>query len=97
MTRLVRDLTRAIPQPLDAPNTMGELWQTDPTGPSRMWSALDNVGSLRWDSIVFGESFAASDIPFEVIIAGPTDSATFTSSMKYVALPELSITTLNTM
>jgi hypothetical protein len=43
MTRLVRDLTRAIPQPLDAPNTMGELWQTDPTGPSRMWSALDNV------------------------------------------------------
>ena len=43
MTRIVRDMTRAIPQPLDNPNTVGELWQTDATGPSRMWSALDNV------------------------------------------------------
>jgi hypothetical protein len=43
MTRLVSDMTRAIPQPLGAPNTVGELWQTDATGPSRMWSALDNV------------------------------------------------------
>ena len=43
MARLVRDMTRAIPQPLDNPNTVGELWQTDASGPSRMWSALDNV------------------------------------------------------
>jgi hypothetical protein len=43
MTRIVRDMARAIPQPLDNPNTVGDLWQTDPTGPSRMWSALDNV------------------------------------------------------
>lgn len=45
MTRRVRDITGAIPQPLDDPNTVGELWQTDATGPSRMWSALDNVYS----------------------------------------------------
>ena len=31
MTRLVRDMTRAIPQPLDNPNTVGELWQPDAT------------------------------------------------------------------
>jgi hypothetical protein len=43
MTRLVRDMTRAVPQPLGNPNTLGDLWQTDTTGPSRMWSALDNV------------------------------------------------------
>ncbi len=45
MTRLVRDMTRAFPQPLDDPNVVGDLWQTDPDGPSRMWSALDNVYS----------------------------------------------------
>jgi hypothetical protein len=43
MARLVGDMTRSFPQPLDNPNTVGELWQTDPNGPSRMWSALDNV------------------------------------------------------
>jgi hypothetical protein len=43
MTRLVREMTQAIPQPLEEANTMGELWRTDGDGPSRMWSALDNV------------------------------------------------------
>ena len=43
MAGLVRDMTIAMPQPLDAPNTMGELWQPDREGPSRMWSAVDNV------------------------------------------------------
>lgn len=43
MTRIVREMTEAIPQPLRDPNQIGELWQIDPKGPSRMWQALDNV------------------------------------------------------
>ena len=43
MTRIVRDMTEAIPQPLRDPNQIGELWQIDPKGPSQMWQALDNV------------------------------------------------------
>jgi len=43
MTRIVRDLSLAIPQPLANPNQIGELWQIDPKGPSQMWQALDNV------------------------------------------------------
>jgi hypothetical protein len=43
MADVVRDVTRAMPQPLHEPNTVGDLWQTDARGPSRMWSALDNV------------------------------------------------------
>jgi hypothetical protein len=45
MANLVQDLARAVPQPLVPPNTVGDLWQTDASGPSRMWSALDNVYS----------------------------------------------------
>ena len=40
---VVRDVTFAMPQPLTDPNTIGELWQIDGTGPSRMWTARDNV------------------------------------------------------
>ena len=43
MTRLVGDMTAAWPQPLDHPNTVGELWKPNVDGPSRMWSAIDNV------------------------------------------------------
>lgn len=53
MTTLVRDVTRAIPQPLDDANTAGDLWQPDPNAPSRMWSARDNVysrGVFRLDA-----------------------------------------------
>ena len=53
MTRIVSDMTSAFPQPLDHPNTVGEVWQPDSTGPSRMWSALDNVyarGVFRLDA-----------------------------------------------
>jgi hypothetical protein len=43
MANVVRDVTFAMPQPLTDPNTIGELWQIDGTGPSRMWTARDNV------------------------------------------------------
>ena len=43
MTNVVRHLTAAMPQPLVDENAIGELWQIDPDGPSRMWTALDNV------------------------------------------------------
>jgi hypothetical protein len=45
MAEVVRDVTAAMPQPLGDPNVMGDLWRPDPDGPSRMWSALDNVYS----------------------------------------------------
>lgn len=45
------------------------------------WSALDGVGWLQWDSIVFAESFAPSTIPFEVEISGPGGTATFTTGV----------------
>jgi len=43
MTLIVREMTQAFPQPLENPNKIGELWQIEPNGPSRMWQALDNV------------------------------------------------------
>ena len=43
MATVVRDVTFAMPQPLTDPNTIGELWQIDGSGPSRMWTARDNV------------------------------------------------------
>lgn len=54
MTNVMRDLAGALPLPLlDAGtgqpitvNTIGEVWQIDPHGPSRMWSALDNVYTM---------------------------------------------------
>jgi hypothetical protein len=45
MAEVVRDVTAAMPQSLGDPNVMGDLWRPDPDGPSRMWSALDNVYS----------------------------------------------------
>jgi len=54
MTNVMRDIASALPLPLLNPgtgqpvnvNTIGELWQIDPDGPSRMWSALDNVYTM---------------------------------------------------
>jgi hypothetical protein len=43
MTQIVRDLTRAMPQPLESPNRVGTLWRIERDGPSQMWQALDNV------------------------------------------------------
>ena len=62
MTRLVRDMTRAIPQPLDHANTLGELWQTDPSGPSRMWSALDNVYARGVFQLEEGEALVVEGV-----------------------------------
>lgn len=45
MAEVMHDVTAAMPQPLTDPNVMGDLWSPDPSGPSRMWSALDNVYS----------------------------------------------------
>jgi len=45
MADAIRDVTLAMPQPLTEPNVMGDLWAPDTTGPSRMWSAVDNVYS----------------------------------------------------
>ena len=45
VTRLVQEMTAAFPQPLDSPNTVGDIWKPDQDAPSRMWSALDNVYS----------------------------------------------------
>jgi len=45
MANAVRDVTLAMPQPLTNPNVMGETWTLDGTGPSRMWTALDNTYS----------------------------------------------------
>jgi hypothetical protein len=43
MARLVADVTQAMPQPLSDANTVGDLWKPEGHGPSRMWSAIDNV------------------------------------------------------
>jgi hypothetical protein len=43
MTRIVRDMTQSFPQPLVEPNTMGQFWHIDTSGPSRMWTAVDNT------------------------------------------------------
>ncbi len=44
------------------------------------WSALDGVGRLSWDSILFNESFGPSVVPFELYISGPGGAATFSTS-----------------
>jgi len=45
MATAVRDVTLAMPQPLSSPNVMGETFTLDGTGPSRMWTAIDNTYS----------------------------------------------------
>ena len=45
MASAVRDVTLAMPQPLADPNVMGEMWTLDGSGPSRMWTAIDNTYS----------------------------------------------------